>query len=187
MMYFWHEIGYVTTDDWEDLDTDKLFQYIKSSTEKANEAREEGYADVKIEGWAQTPFIDYQESIIYWAIKGHEVGGSNFINAQAVKLGRKGFSVLIWTGEPGKFTSAQDVLAPELANYEYAQGLAYQDFVEGQDAVAALGAGGLVYKLATGKTAAKAGFWALVAVLTKKFWYLLLFPLVWLRRRYFKK
>lgn len=191
-IYQRYEIGFVQTDDWEEyVDADEMLEEIIQGTEETNKIREKGHASLYVDGWAEPPFLDRENSIIYWAIHGHTSESVQFINVKALKLGRKGYTEIIWTGSPQQFTGAKTVLEPILANYEYNDGFQYDDFMPETDAVAAMGAGALVYKLATGKTAIKAGFLAAAALFAKKFWFVLLLPFAyawkWVKKRYFSK
>jgi uncharacterized membrane-anchored protein len=191
-IYQRNEIGFVKTDDWEEnIDADDMMSEITQGTEEANNVRAEGHAKLYIDGWAQEPFLDKDNSIIYWAINGHTSDNRKFINAKALKLGRKGYTDVIWTGSPEQFTNAETVLEPVLASYTYSDGFQYDDFIPETDTVAAIGAGALVYKLATGKAAVKAGFLVAAAIFAKKFWFVIFLPLAygwkWSRKKCSKK
>ena len=191
-IYQRNEIGFVKTDDWEEnIDADDMMSEITQGTEEANNVRAEGHAKLYIDGWAQEPFLDKDNSIIYWAINGHTSDNRKFINAKALKLGRKGYTDVIWTGSPELFTNAETVLEPVLASYAYSEGFQYDDFIPETDTVAAMGAGALVYKLATGKAAVKAGFLVAAAIFAKKFWFIIFFPLAygwkWIKKKFFNK
>jgi len=179
-VYERHDIGFIKTDDWsETINKDELLSELKEGTKEANKIRAEGHPDLFIDGWAQEPYLDKDKSVVYWAIKGHRSDNIDFINAKALKLGRKGYTEIIWVGNPEQFSDAESVLQPVLASYEYSEGFQYDDFVPETDTVAAMGAGALVYKLATGKAAAKAGLLAMLAIFAKKFWFVLFLPLIW--------
>lgn len=174
------EIGYVKTDDWQqNMDPDAILSDIKQGTQEANKHRANGYAQLFVDGWAQKPYLDETKSIIYWAIKGHNSNQQQFINAKALKLGRKGYTEIVWAGSNETFTNAKEVLEPLIASYQYHDGAQYDDFMPGKDTVAALGAGALVYKLATGKVLAKAGIWAAAAIFAKKLWFIIALPFIY--------
>lgn len=174
------EIGFLQTDDWEEhIDADEMLAELKAGTAETNKIREAGHPSLYIDQWVQPPFLDKTHAIIYWAIKGHTSENQSFINAKALKLGRKGYTEIVWSGSPEQFSDAETVLAPVIASYTYNDGFKYQDFVPGTDTVAAMGAGALVYKLATGKVAAKAGFLAVALLFAKKFWFVLFLPFVY--------
>ncbi len=181
VLFTYHDIGYVKMDDWEEhIDKDELLKEIQKSTEAANKIKEKGYPKLYVDGWAQEPYLDKANAIVYWAIAAHTSEGSSIVNAKAMKLGRKGFAEIVWMGNPNQFANAQQSLSPSLAAYQYDEGSKYADYVPGTDTVAAVGAGALAYKLITGKAAAKtsAGLLALLAIFAKKLWFLIFVPFI---------
>ena len=191
VLFTYHDIGYVKMDDWEEhIDKDELLKEIQKRTEAANKIKEKGYPKLYVDGWAQEPYLDKANAIVYWAISAHTSEGASIVNAKAMKLGRKGFAEIVWMGNPNQFANAQASLSPSLAAYQYDEGSKYADFVPGTDTVAAVGAGALAYKLITGKAAAKtsAGLLALLAIFAKKFWFLIFIPFIfiwkWIKGKY---
>lgn len=191
VLFTYHDIGYVKMDDWEEhIDKDELLKEIQKSTEAANKIKEKGYPKLYVDGWAQEPYLDKANAIVYWAISAHTSEGVSIVNAKAMKLGRKGFAEIVWMGNPNQFANAQASLSPSLAAYQYDEGSKYADFVPGTDTVAAVGAGALAYKLITGKAAAKAsvGLMALLAIFAKKLWFLIFIPFIfiwkWLKGKF---
>jgi uncharacterized membrane-anchored protein len=180
VIYTVNKIGYLTKDDWADnIDKDEMLNEIKESTAEANKQRGEGYLELYVDGWAQDPHLDTANNTVYWAISGHDEANNQFVNAKALKLGREGYTEILWIGTPEQFTSSETALEPVLANYSYNEGFKYANFIPGTDTVAAAGVGALVYKLATGKAAAKVGALALAAIFAKKLWFLLFLPLIY--------
>ena len=190
VIYTYSEIGYVKMDDWEDhINKDELLETIRNSTNEANKIRAEGYPRLFVDKWLQEPYLDKENAIIYWAILGHNSDGYEFVNAKALKLGRDGFTEIIWLGSVDKYTGTNSSLSPTLAAYEYNDGAKYADFVEGQHKVAAVGAGALAYKLITGKNAKAVGAGIIAAILLflKKFWFVVLIPFVYGWKKLVKK
>lgn len=168
-------------DDWEEyIDKDELLKEIQKSTEAANKIKRKGYPKLYVDSWAQEPYLDKANAIIYWAISAHTSEGGSIVNAKAMKLGRKGFAEIVWMGKPDQFANAQISLSPSLTAYQYDEGSKYADYVPGTDTVAVVGAGALAYKLITGKAATKAsaGLLALLAIFIKKLWLLIFIPVV---------
>ncbi len=181
VIYTINKIGYLKKDDWSDnIDKDEMLQEIKENTAISNKQRGSDYSDLFVDGWAQEPHLDGVKNTVYWAISGHDEENNKFINAKALKLGREGYTEILWIGSPDQFKSSEIVLEPVLANYRYNEGFKYADYVPGTDTVAAAGVGALVYKLATGKAVAKAGALALAAIFAKKLWFLIFLPLIYL-------
>ncbi len=181
VLFTYHDIGFVKMDDWEEhINKDELLKEIQSSTEAANKIKEKGYPKLYVDGWAQEPYLDKENAIVYWAISAHTSAGGSIVNAKAMKLGRKGFAEIVWMGSPNQFANAQSSLSPSLAAYQYDEGSKYADYVPGTDTVAAVGAGALAYKLITVKAAAKAsaGLLALLAIFAKKLWFLIFLPFI---------
>jgi uncharacterized membrane-anchored protein len=127
---------------------------------------------------------------VFWAIAGHAKDGQSFVNAKALKLGKNGYADLVWVGSPEQFHGAANILEDSLKAYHYNDGFRYADFRPGVDTVAAVGVGAIAYQMMTGSkkgaAAVGAGILAMIAVLAKKLWILLLLPFVfawkWIRR-----
>ena len=66
---------------------------------------------------------------------------------------------------------------------DFTTGNRYEDFKPGVDKVAAYGIGGLI----AGDVLAKTGMLAVALLALKKFWFLALVPLVWLKNRFWRK
>ncbi len=181
------ETGYVEMDDWDEvIDAEGLLESIQTGTEAANENLAEGYEKFHIDGWAQEPYLNRDQQVVFWAITGHDDSGQQSINARALKLGRKGMAVIEWVGVPEQFESADVVLTPTLQAFDYQQGFRYADFDPEVDEVAAVGIGAIAYQMMTGEAAA-GGFVVAALLLLKKFWWALLIPFAfamrWLKGR----
>ena len=188
-LFTYNEIGFIKMDDWEEnIDKDALLKEIQHATEEANKIKEEGYPKIYIDGWAQEPYLDKANAVVYWAISAHTNEGVSIINAKAMKLGRKGFVEIAWMGSDQQFANAQESLSPSLASFQYDEGSRYTDYIPGTDTVATVGAGALAYKLITGKAAAKTGLLALALIFAKKFWFLIFIPFIfawkWIKGRF---
>lgn len=181
VLYTFHELGFIKMDDWDDyIQKDALLKEIKKNTEKANQIKEKGYEKLYVDNWAQEPFLDEKNAIVYWAIAGHSDDGISFVNVKALKLGRKGLTIITWMGTAGQFINAEKTLMPILAAYKYNEDFRYASFDPGLDTVAALGVGALSYNLITGKSskAAAVGIVALIVAFAKKLWFLIFLPFV---------
>ena len=187
LIFEFHEQGYVSDDDWADLDADALLEGVTESTEEDNAQRiENGLSAVKVIGWSQEPTYDKSSRTAYWAIKAKE-GTSTIVNAIALKLGRKGFSKLIWVGDAEQFSSSENLLREALKNYKFENGFRYADFSTG-DKVAAFGLASLVAVTAGSKSGkgVVAGILAALLIFAKKLWFLIFLPFVfawkWIKR-----
>jgi uncharacterized membrane-anchored protein len=180
--YQYVEDDYIEMDDWgEYIDKDSLIEEVIKATEEANKIRDKSIPKLYVDGWVEPPVIDKESAIVYWAFSGHSEGGFKFVNAKAMKLGRKGYTIITWIGRLEQFENAKESLDPTLFAYTFDEGSRYLDFVAGTDKVAALGVGALAYKLITGKKASKtglAGILAALAIFAKKFWFIIFIPFV---------
>lgn len=181
------ETGFVEMDDWDEvIDAKGLLESIQTGTEAANDELAEGYQKFHVDGWAQEPYLNRDQQVVFWAITGHDDSGQESINARALKLGRKGMAVIEWVGVPEQFESADVVLTPTLQAFDYQQGFRYADFDPEVDAVAAVGIGAIAYQMMTGEAAA-GGFVVAALLLLKKFWWAILVPFAfavrWLKGR----
>ena len=183
IIYTFNEIGYIKTDDWEKVDNNAILREIKRSTKAANKIKEPGYPSLFVDGWIQEPYLDKKNAIVYWAISIHDSKGNQVVNAKALKLGREGFTEIIWTGKANQFSNAEEVLSSTIGAHKYFDGLTYADYVPGTDTLAAVGVGALTYRIITGKGVAKAGgkWFAALAIFVKKVWLFILVALafVW--------
>jgi len=177
-------VGFVQMDDWsEAIDADNLMASIQQGTAAANARLAEGYEEIFIDGWVQEPYLDREQQVVYWAIRGHDSSGIEFINARALKLGRRGMAVLEWVGGPEQFANADEALAPSLERYVFDEGFAYADFDPAVDDVASFGIGAIAYQMLTGENPAVGlGLVAGALLLLKKFWWIVLLPFALLAR-----
>ena len=186
-IYTINDIGFLEMDDWNDhVNPTEMLREIRKNTQAANKARKPGYPNLFVDGWVEEPYLERQSSTVYWAIEGHSDNGLKFVNAKALKLGRHGYTEVIWMGERNQFISAVDSLSPSLTAYHYNDGLQYADYDPGKDKLAAIGVGALSYKLITGNKAAKAagaGLVAILAAFAKKLWFLIFLPFIYLWNR----
>ena len=96
-----------------------------------------------------------------------------------MKLGRKGFSKLIWVGEAEQFNSSENLLREALNNHKFEKGFRYADYSSG-DKIAAFGLASLVAVTAGSKggKGVVAGILAMVLIFAKKLWFLIFLPFV---------
>ena len=159
--------GYVTLDDWKDVDAAAMLETIKDNTEKGNAERgRDGFAAVHVKSWLQPPTLDRDGNTVRWAIAADD-GNTPIVNAVALRLGRRGFEKLTWVGDAGAYAAVGGELDLMLRSHAFDPGFRYADYVTG-DKVAAYGAGALVATL-VGAKLAKVGLFAGLLVLLKKF------------------
>ena len=159
--------GYVTLDDWKDVDAAAMLDTIKDNTEKGNaEKVRDGFLPVHVKGWLQQPTLDRDSNTVRWAIAADD-GSTAIVNAVELRLGRRGFEKLIWVGDADAYVAQGGELDLMLRAHAFDPGFRYADYVTG-DKVAAYGVGALVATL-VGAKLAKVGLFAGLLVLLKKF------------------
>lgn len=179
-MTVWFEpIGYVDDKDAADQDYDAILADLQAETRAESEWRvENGYQTVTLVGWAEAPYYDADQRVVYWA-QDLLFGSSpdHQLNFNMRTLGRKGVLVQNFIAGMDDLQMVKDDLPDVIAMTNFNEGNRYGDFNPSIDTVAAVGVGGLV----AGKVLAKSGFLAVALLFLKKFWFVVLLPLVWLK------
>jgi uncharacterized membrane-anchored protein len=175
--------GYVSLDDWDDVDADAMLKSVSENTEAANAKRQgTGLAPLHVVGWLERPHLDRSTNTVRWAFEAKSDDGA-LVNSIALVLARDGFEKLTWIGP--KAAVNDGLLKIAQGGFNFPSGGRYTDYVAG-DKVAEYGIAGLVAAVLGAKTIAKLGILAAIAVFAKKFAVLLLLPfsalVVWLRR-----
>lgn len=168
--------GYVTDDDWSELDPDELLQQIKDGTDAANEERKaNNIPALHVKGWRELPRFDAETRTAYWSIELHDDETGPVINASVIRLSRHGYSRLIWAGDPAQFSGSGAMLDGLMKAHAYDPGFRYADYVDG-DVVAGFGIASLV-AVAAGGEKSKGIIAAIIAaalIFLKKGWIVIL-------------
>ncbi|WP_282181869.1 DUF2167 domain-containing protein [Aliiroseovarius marinus] len=179
-MEIWFEdIGYVDDKDALEQDYDAILEDLQEETRQANAWRlENGYESIRLVGWAEDPSYDPEARVVYWAQE-LEFGGSpdHTLNFNMRVLGRKGVLVQNFIAGMDALPTVKAALPSVIEMTSFNEGQRYADFDPSLDTVAAVGVGGLV----AGKVLTKTGLLAAGLLLLKKFWFVLLLPLFWLK------
>lgn len=142
----WHDEGYVTDTQWNDVDSDKLLEQYRDATERSNKDRvANGRNALHVIGWLQKPEYDQATHTVSFALELSN-GKANSANVKALHLGREGYASITWAGSMSVFQNSGNppaLLSTVLASYKFDQGHSYDDFKQG-DKVAAYGIAGLV-------------------------------------------
>jgi uncharacterized membrane-anchored protein len=159
--------GYVTSDDWNEVDAVSMLDSIKQSTADANtDRRKQGIEELTVIGWLQEPTLDRQTNTVFWAIEGAGAESGPVVNAIALRLGRFGYERLNWITSPEQYKSAGTDLDVMLRAHSFDPGARYVDYVSG-DKVAGYGIASLVAAVAGAKLAKAAGVGAILLLLKK--------------------
>ncbi len=165
--------GFVTDQDWSELDADALLEDIRDSTEAANAERaSNGFAPMHTIGWLIAPTYDPAQNTARWAVELEE-GGERFANIQVIKLGRRGYHQITWAGPVHGADGTPMFLQAMIDSHSYNDGFRYADYVEG-DQLAGFGIGALVTASAIGSKPGKGIIAAIVGgavLIAKKAWF----------------
>lgn len=159
-------IGYVSIDDWKEINPKELLKQIIKNTEEDNkERRKRGLTELHVIGWIQEPVLDRHTNTVYWAIEANSGSEDNFINSIAIRLGREGYETITWVTSRSSYVPFGDGhLGTMLRAHSFDPGYRYTDYKTG-DKLAGYGIAALVAGTVGGKIAKASG----ILLLLKKF------------------
>ena len=161
--------GYVSLENWEDLDADILMQEISDNAKKINTERaKNNIPPLRIGGWLQKPRLNIDNHSVSWVfdvIDGEEAT----VNAVTIKLGRKGYEKITWVSSYDNYLKSMDDMAFLVDQHTFNEGRRYADYSVG-DQMAAVGVASLVAVTAGGNTqkVGMAAFYAGLMAIGKK-------------------
>lgn len=171
----YYDEGFVTDEDWSDIDPDAMLRDISDATEAANaERRRSGMAPMHTVGWLVPPSYDPDKKVARWAIELEE-NGEHFANIQVIKLGRHGYHQTTWAGPVRGVDGTPRFLQTMIDSHSCDEGYRYADYVEG-DKLAGFGIGALVTATAIGSKPGKGLIAAIFGggiLLAKKAWFVI--------------
>ncbi len=153
--------GYVSLEDWGNLDANVLMQEISDNAKKINTERaKNNIPPLRIGGWLQKPRLNIDNHSVSWVfdvIDGEEAT----VNAVTIKLGRKGYEKITWVSSYDNYLKSMDDMALLVDQHTFSEGRRYADYSLG-DQMAALGIASLV-GITAGGNPQKVGLAALYA------------------------
>jgi uncharacterized membrane-anchored protein len=171
IVFEYEEVGHVEDTDASELDADELLATFSEGTEEQNKIREEnGFAALTVNGWEQAPTYDARTHNLVWALE-LESEGEKVINYNTRILSRNGYVSATLVSDSSELADAVPQLNALISNdFKFIEGNRYEDFNEETDKLAGYGLTALVAGGA-GAAAAKAGLFAKIILLFKKFFY----------------
>ncbi len=153
--------GYVSLENWEDLDANILMQEISDNAKKINTERaKHNTPPLRIGGWLQKPRLNEDNHSVSWVFDVID-GEETTVNAVSIKLGRKGYEKITWVSSYDNYLKSMDAMAFLVDQYKFNEGHRYADYSLG-DQMAAFGVASLVAVTAGGNPQ-KVGLAALYA------------------------
>ncbi len=162
VIFNYYPSGYVSLEDWEDLDADDLLKQISENTETSNQERaKHTITGLKIGGWLQKPRLNKDDNTVSWVFDVID-GEERYVNAISIRLGRKGYEKITWVSSFDNYLMSMDLMAALVDQQSFNKGYRYADYSVG-DQMAAFGIASLVAVTAGGNQKVKAGLAALFA------------------------
>ena len=161
--------GYVSLNDWKDVDSNELLSEMKSNAQ-------EDITDIE---WVFEPKINESKNVTY-SYKISWKDGEETLETKIFSLGRNGYHDIAVVKKTDKDFNAKEFenFALDFANtIDFKDGFKHTDYKSG-DNIAAVGIGGLVAGSLGVKTLAKAGVFAKILPFLVKFWWIILAPIV---------
>lgn len=129
--FSYFNVGYVSLDDWNNIDPNSYLETIMRSTAADNEKRkQQGFSELNIIGWLVEPILDRTTHTVLWAIE-TESEGKQMINAVALKLGRNGFEKIVSVVDKNSLTRFDSELDLLLKSFSFVPGYQYTDYIKG--------------------------------------------------------
>jgi uncharacterized membrane-anchored protein len=164
LIFNYHPDGYVSLENWGNLDANTLMQEISENMKKINAERAKNNIPLlRIGDWLQKPRLNKDNHSVSWVYDVME-GDETTVNAVTVKLGRRGYEKIIWVSSYDNYLKSMDAMPLLVDRHTFKKGHRYSDYTLG-DQTAAFRIASLVAVTAGGNPV-KAGPAAFYAGLT---------------------
>jgi len=172
-------MGHVSDADAASYDYTEMLADMKASVRDENDwRRDNGYGTIELVGWAAEPRYDTANHKLYWAEELFFEGApGNTLNYNIRVLGRKGVLNLNFIADMSALPEIEAAMPAVLEMVAFTPGNRHEEFDPATDQVAEASIGSLI----SGGGMAEAGLAIAALVLLKKFWFVLLLPLIWLK------
>ena len=141
--YSYADIGYVSDDEKESLDSEAILASLKEGTKQGNvERRSRGWPELTILGWAREPHYDESTHNLEWATKVSSSDGI-CVNYNTRILGREGVMSVTLVCEPDELYSVLPEFKSALQGFSYNVGKRYAEYRKG-DRAAEIGLSALI-------------------------------------------
>ena len=174
--------GYVSIDDWKNVDTNAMIKELNDNAKTVVQDRKAKNLPYATKfSWVHKPQLDRQKNMVYYAYKVEWSDDAISLESLSLVLGRKGYTTVTFVtryDENISLAAASKRNKDKSSTFIYNEGEMYSNYKTG-DKIAAVGIGAL---LATtlGVKALKPGLLVGLALLLKKFWFIILLPLAFI-------
>lgn len=171
VLYFdYEEPGHVADDEKDEIDADSLLQSYKDGNEEANK-KKTPENQLFVDKWETPPHYDESLHSLTWSLLMHTPKNEQLVNQEIRLLTREGYISAILACDPSVLSGAKSVVESQiLPTLTMKPGQRYEDYDKSTDKTAEYGLTGLVLGGAGIFVAKKTGLLALLLVLLKKGW-----------------
>ncbi|MFM1650576.1 DUF2167 domain-containing protein [Brevibacillus sp. B_LB10_24] len=174
ILFEYENSGYIKDDEKESINADDLLESYKQGTEEHNENLPDSQK-LYVDGWDLKPHYDEKTHNLTWSLLGHNGRGEKIINYNVRLLSRKGFVSATLISDPSSLAKDKAIFTEKvLPGFGFKSGEKYEDFDPSTDKIAEYGLTGLILGGAGLAVAKKAGLLALLLVVVKKAWFLII-------------
>lgn len=187
-VYFeYDETGHIEDNEKSDIDSDELLKSYERGQTEANKELPE-YNHLFVDGWFQEPAYNESLRSLTWALLLHDIDGEPLINYNVRVLTRVGYISAILVSDPDHLAADRSTFEQEILPYlTVTPGNTYMDFDPSTDEVSSMGLTGLILGGAGLAVAKKSGIIAIIALIVKKFWFIVLVPFLWIGKLFKRK
>ncbi|GGQ97044.1 DUF2167 domain-containing protein [Deinococcus ruber] len=177
--------GHVSDSDAAQTNYTSLLSDMQQGVEERNTERTKaGYEPIRLVGWAEPPSYDAMTHKMYWAkelVFGTDSAkqADHTLNYAVRVLGRQNVLELNAVGSMAQLPAIRQGMKEVVQRVSFNPGSRYEDFNASTDKLATYGIAGLI---AGGVVAQKVGLFALIPLLLKKGWIVIVALLALLRR-----
>lgn len=137
--------GYVSLDDWKEINAQEILKSIEKSNEEDNKWRKKnGFNQHRLIGWIKEPSLNRETHTVLWAVEFKEVAPDSkiklnkIVTSYVLKLSRKGYETIVWTTSKSFHRALENHLEVMLESHKFDPGFRYEDHVSG-DKIAGYG------------------------------------------------
>lgn len=187
-VYFeYDESGHIEDNEKSDIDAKELLKSYQRGQEEANKELPE-QNQLYVDGWFKEPAYDESIRSLTWALLLHDNNGEQIINYNTRILTRVGYISAILVSDPAHLEADRTQFEQELLPYvTVTSGNTYAEFDASTDKKSTLGLTGLILGGAGLVAAKRTGLLAILALVLKKAWFVLVLPFLWIGKLFKRK
>ncbi|KNY25979.1 DUF2167 domain-containing protein [Pseudobacteroides cellulosolvens] len=184
ILFEYKDVGHIKDDDKDDIDADDLLESYKEGTKAQNKINaKSGIPPLNVLGWREEPKYDEGLHSLVWSTL-LESKGSKIINYEARILSRTGYVSAILVCSESDYDSVKPNMKKVVDAFSFVEGKRYSDYDPSKDKTSEWGLAALV---AGGVVASKTGILAVILLIFKKGFILIIAGIVALFTKLFRR